>query len=217
MSGGSESSRGTCVDEKYDALAVGFSEREYANPTRYSAGRARLIVSLGPPLEAGATVLDLGCGDGIMAAPLMAHNLAYSGVDASGQMVEAARSRHPDLAFSVSRFEDYRPPEDVDATICLRAFSYPADRIAFFRGVAGYTKTKFVFDFRQAAQPAATVVDDLRTAGFAHIEMRPYFVPQRRAVPEVAAILLEALGQTGPLAMLLSRRFGRVFCSAART
>ena len=45
--------------------------------------------------------------------------------------------------------------------------------------------------------------------------MRPYFVPQRRALPGVALTLLAVLERTGPLAMVLSRRFGRVFCSAS--
>ena len=67
----------TDIEAKYDSLADGFSEREYADPARYSAGRARLVVELGHRLEPGNTVLDLGCGDGIMAAPLLAYGLVY--------------------------------------------------------------------------------------------------------------------------------------------
>jgi SAM-dependent methyltransferase len=201
--------------EKYDALAEGFSEREYAAPEVYSAGRARLFGELGPMLEHGASVLDLGCGDGIMAAPLLARGFRYTGVDSSEQMVEEARRRHPQLEFVAARSEDYDPPEPVDATLCLRAFYYPEDRIAFFRKVRGYSRVKFVFDFRQAAHPAGSVRQDLQAAGFARIEMRPYFVPQRRSLPGGAVALLEALERTGPIAMLLSRRLGRVFCSAS--
>jgi SAM-dependent methyltransferase len=202
-------------DEKYDALAAGFSEREYAAPEVYSAGRARLVAELGPKLERGATVLDLGCGDGIMAAPLLARGLRYTGVDSSEQMVEEGRRRHPQLEFVAARSEDYDPPEPVDATLCLRAFYYPEDRIAFFRKVRGYTNVKFVFDFRQAAHPAGSVRRDLQEAGFTRIEMRPYFVPQRRSLPGPAVTLLEAFERAGPIAMLLSRRLGRVFCSAS--
>ena len=197
------------------AEAEGFSEREYADPARYSAGRARLVVELGPRLERGATVVDLGCGDGIMAGPLGEYGLVYTGVDSSTQMVEVARRRHPGVSFVAERSEAYRPPEPVDATICLRAFYYPDDRIAFFRGIAEYTKQKFVFDFRQAAHPAHTVERDLRTAGFTRIVMRPYFVPQRRAVPGLAVSALEAVERTGPLGLFLSRYAGRVFCSAS--
>jgi SAM-dependent methyltransferase len=205
----------TTSEEKYDALAEGFSEREYADPGVYSDGRARLIAELGPRLDPGATVLDLGCGDGIMAAPLLARGFRYTGVDSSEQMVEAARRRHPELEFVAARSEEYEPPEPVDATICLRAFYYPEDRVAFFRRVRGYTKVKFVFDFRQAAHPADSVRRDLKAAGFTRIELRPYFVPQRRALPRPADAALEALERTGPLGLTLSRRFGRVFCSAS--
>jgi predicted TPR repeat methyltransferase len=202
-------------EEKYDALAEGFSEREYADPTVYSDGRARVFAKVGPKLEHGANVLDLGCGDGIMAAPLLARGFRYIGVDSSEQMVEEARRRHPELEFVAARSEDYDPPGPVDATLCLRAFYYPEDRVAFFRKVRGYTKTKFVFDFRQAAHPADSVRKDLQAAGFTRIEMRPYFVPQRRSLPGLAVTVLEALERTGPFAMLLSRRLGRVFCSAS--
>ena len=144
-------------EEKYDALADGFSEREYADPVRYSAGRARLVVELGPRLERGATVVDLGCGDGIMAGPLAGlrprlHRGRLERADGRGGPPPPSRTS----TFVVERSEDYRPAEPVDATICLRAFYYPEDRLAFFRSVAGYTKQKFVFDFRQRRASAAT-------------------------------------------------------------
>jgi SAM-dependent methyltransferase len=201
--------------EKYDRLAEGFSEREYADPARYSERRAQLFVDLGPRLAPGATVLDLGCGDGIMAGPITRHGLRYVGVDASEQMVEAARRRYSGIEFVASRQEDYTPPEPVEATLCLRAFYYPEDRVAFFRQVAAYTKVKFVFDFRQPEHSADSVLADVRAAGFTRIELRPFFTPQRRALPGIALTLLGLLERTGPLALLLSKRFGRVFCSAS--
>ena len=202
-------------NEKYDRLAAGFSEREYADPADYSARRARMVVDLGPHIDPGATILDLGCGDGIMAGPLTEAGFHYVGVDASEQMVEAARRRHPGAEFAASRQEDYTPAEPVDATICLRAFYYPADRVEFFRHVATYTRVKFVFDFRQAEHSADSVLGDVRAAGFTHIELRPFFTPQRRALPGIVLALFGALERTGPLALMLSKRFGRVFCSAS--
>jgi SAM-dependent methyltransferase len=201
--------------EKYERLAAGFSEREYADAEQYAARRAKAFLDLGPPLSPGQSVLDLGCGDGIMAGPLLEHGLRYSGVDFSEQMVEAARARHPELTFVASRSEDYDPAEPVDATLCLRAFYYPEDRVAFFRKVASYTRVKFVFDFRPAAHPTATIVPDLREAGFSRIELRPFFTPQSRRVPALAAPLVAAVERSGPLATVLSRRAGRMFCSAS--
>jgi SAM-dependent methyltransferase len=201
---------------KFDRIADGYSEHDYADPQRYAARRAQLVVELGPRLEPGESVLDLGCGDGIMAAPLTGYGLRYRGTDASEGMVEAARARNPGLSFEVVPSEDYEPPEPVDATICLRSFYYPDDRQAFFRRVAGYTHRKFVFDFRPRAHDPASVLADLEAAGFHAIELRPFFLPQRRRLPAAALPLVYALERTGPLASLATHWYGRLFC-AART
>ena len=200
--------------EKYDRLAAGFSEREYADAAQYAARRAKTIVALGPRARSGQSVLDLGCGDGIMAAPLADYGLVYSGVDSSEQMVEEARRHHPGLVFALSRSEDYEPPEQVDLTICLRAFYYPEDRVAFFRRVGSYTRVKFVFDFRETVHPRGPIVRDLRAAGFSRIELRPFFTPQNRRIPGPALPVFDALERAWPLATALSHRIGRMFCSA---
>jgi SAM-dependent methyltransferase len=202
--------------EKYDRLADGFSEREYADPAAYGEHCARVICESSPGLVAGSSVLDLACGDGLMAAPLGARGFAYAGVDASTRMVAAARARHPGARFLVARIEEFEPPEPVETTICLRTVYAVEERAAFFRRVAGYTRGSFVFDFRRAESPAhEPIFDDLRAAGFATIELRPSFLPQRHRFPPAAAPLLGAVEHAGPLAWLLARRFGRVFCTAS--
>ena len=202
------------VLEKFDRIADGYSEHDYADPVRYGARRAKVIVELGSRLEPGESVLDLGCGDGIMAAPLGGYGLRYRGVDASEGMVAAARARNPGLPFEVGRSEDYEPPEPVDGTICLRSFYYPPDRRAFFRGVAGYTRRKFVFDFRPRVHDADSVVADLEAAGFHRIELRPFFLPQLRRLPGPVIPIVYAAERTGPLALRATRRYGRLFCAA---
>ena len=202
------------VLDKFDRIAAGYSEHDYADPERYAARRAKVIVELGPRLAAGETILDLGCGDASMAAPLLAYGLHYEGVDASAGMVAAARLRNPDLSFAVARSEEYEPPAPVDATICLRSFYYPADRVAFFKRVAGYTKRKFVFDFRQQDTPAGPILADLRAAGFTGVELQPFFLPQLRRLPAAAIPLVTAFEHAGPLATMAARRYGRLFCSA---
>src|SRR5262249_20280908 len=201
--------------DKYAALADGFAEHEYADPVGYSARRAEVIAALGPPLERGDTVLDLCCADGIMAAPLAELGLVYSGVDATDAMIAAARRRNPGLEFTSGRMEDFEPPDPVELTICLRSFYLAEDRVAFFRRVCGYTRKKFVFDFRPVAFPVERVVSDLCAAGFARIELRPFFLPQRRALPGAVLPVLSALEHTGPLGLALTKRVGCVFCSAA--
>ena len=51
------------IGEKYDASAERWSEIAYADAATYLAHRAELVLSLGPPLEQGDTLLDLACGD----------------------------------------------------------------------------------------------------------------------------------------------------------
>jgi SAM-dependent methyltransferase len=199
---------------KFDRMADRFSELEYAHPGRYAERAAGLIVALGRPLVGGESVLDLACGDGNMAAPFLGRGLRYAGVDASEAMVEAARRRHPGVPFAVARLEEYEPPEPVDAAICLRAFYYAPDRPAFFAHVAGYVRSKFVIDVRPAAYDLRRILDELRAAGFAGVEVRPFFLPQKRRLPEPALPLVSALERTGPLASLVARRYGRVLCAA---
>ena len=200
---------------KYDGLAEGFAEHDYADPPLYAARRADLIVELGPRLAPGDDVLDLCCADGIMAQPLIDRGLGYRGVDLSEGMIEAARRRNPGVPFAVGAIEEYEPPAPVEATICLRSFYQAADRVAFFQRVAGYTRGKFVFDFRPRAHRPEPILRDLRAAGFSTVELHPFFLPQRRRLPRSALPLVTALEHSGPAASLLARSYGRLFCAAS--
>ena len=64
---------------------MSWTDTAYADPHAYLAHRAELILSLGPSLAEGATLLDLACGDGGLAEHLA--GLHYVGVDASPESV----------------------------------------------------------------------------------------------------------------------------------
>lgn len=201
--------------EKFDRLAETFSERDYADPVRYAARRAELVVGLGPRLVSGDTVLDLACGDGMMAAPLRARGLRYRGIDASARMVEVARSRNPGVPFEVGRFEDYAPPEPVDCVVFLRALKYVAERVEFFKRVRSYATEKLVLDVNLHAEELEAIVCDLRSAGFTKVAVRPFFLPQRTRLAPGLHPFVYALERAPLLAPLLSRRFGIAFCAAS--
>jgi SAM-dependent methyltransferase len=178
-----------------------WSEREYADPVPYLRHRAEVIVSLGPPLQAGDRLCDLACGDGGLADFLP--GIEYAGVDADPKMVAEARSKgrrivHADL-------NEFEPDEPVEATAIFRAIYYARDRVAFLRRVAGYTEEKLVFDLNPRQYRVKDVLADLRAAGWPKVELRPFFVPQTRALPGPVAAALIAAERSGPLARLALR------------
>jgi SAM-dependent methyltransferase len=197
---------------KYDRQAGHWSETAYADASSYLAHRAELVVSLGPLLERGDAVLDLACGDGGLADHLV--GIRYSGVDASPEMVQAGNQRGRDIVHG--DLNDYEPPQPVAATTCFRAIYYADDRAALFRRVAGYTERKFVFDLNPRQFRVEDVRADLRAAGFDQFELRPFFSPQRFAMPRPLASVLQAFERSGPVArLLLTMRFSYL-CAAFR-
>jgi len=204
--------RETPID-KYGPQAERWSEDAYADSKGYLAHRAELILSLGPTLEEGDTILDLACGDGALADHLA--GLRYRGVDASAQMVEVAKQQGREVV--LGDLNDYEPSEAVAATTCFRAIYYAADRVAFFRRVAGYTTRKLVFDLNPRQYRIEDIRADLLAAGFDRLELRPFFAPQRVSLPGPAAALLRILERSGPVAgLLLSVRFSYL-CAAFRS
>jgi SAM-dependent methyltransferase len=198
------------LDAQYAARAAGWSEEQYADPAGYLSHRARLIVSLGPALGSGDRVLDLACGDGGLAAHL--GGLDYLGVDASAAMVAAAGRRG--VAALEADLNDYEPPAPVAATTLFRALYYARDRRAFFRRVAGYTEKKLVFDLNPRQYRLRDVHDDLLAAGFAALTLRPFLVPQTRALPRSAQTVLVGLERTRLARLALRFRFTYV-CAAS--
>jgi hypothetical protein len=178
-----------------------WSEREYADPVPYLRHRADLIVSLGPRLEPGAWLCDLACGDGGLADFLP--GVEYLGVDADPKMIEEGRSKG--RALVQADLNEFEPDAPVTATSIFRAIYYTRDRVAFLRRVAGYTERKVVFDLNPRQYLVRDVVADLRAAGWPHHALRPFFVPQTRALPRPLGAALVAAERSGPLAWLALR------------
>jgi hypothetical protein len=203
---------------KYDAAAERWSEEQYADSASYLSHRADLVVGLGPVLVSGETVVDLACGDAGLAGPLLAAGLRYVGVDLSSPMVEAAGARTAGRAeIHEADLNDFAPAAPVAATTCFRAVYYARDRRAFFRHVAGYTEKKLVFDLNPRRYRVEDVVVDLEAAGLARVELRPFFSPQRVALPSPAAAALRAAERSGPLARLALRYRFSYMVAASRS
>lgn len=198
--------------EKYRGHAQRWSEEQYADAQSYLSRRAELVRTLGPPLELGDTVVDLACGDGGLAAFLP--DQRYIGVDANEEMVEAGRARG--LEMVLADLNDYVSDEPADATTIFRAIYYARDRRALLERIAGYTSKKLVFDLNPRQYRLEDVRVDLEAAGFDRLDVRPFFVPQTKALPIPLGALLRTLERLGPLARLLLRRRFTLLCAASR-
>ncbi len=204
--------------DKYDVAAAGWSDEQYADSESYLRHRTELIVALGPLLEPGDSVLDLACGDAGLAEPLLAAGLRYLGVDLSQPMVDAARRRVGDQAeIREGDLTTFAATEPVQATTCFRAIYYAPDRRAFFRHVASYTEKKLVFDLNPRQYRVDDVRADLVAAGLDRVELRPFFSPQRVALPGPVAATLRAAERAGPLARFALRYRFSYMVAASRS
>ena len=202
---------------KYDVAAEGWTDEQYADSVGYLRHRAELVVSLGPELERGDRVLDLACGDAGLAEPLLASGLHYVGVDMSGPMVDAARRRvRASAEIHEADLNDFAPSAPVQATTCFRAIYYARDRQAFFGQVASYTEKKLVFDLNPRRYRVEDVLADLAAAGFANVELHPFFSPQGVSLARPVAAALRAAERSGPLARLALRYRFSYLCAASR-
>ncbi len=196
----------TAKREQYARKAEGWTDAAYANAHAYLDHRAELIATLGVPLRAGDEVLDLACGDGGLAEPLLARGLAYIGIDAEPAMVDAARRRLGDRAtIGVGDLNAFVPERPVATTTVFRAIYYAHDRAAFFARAARFTERKLVFDLNPRQYPVDVVVAELEEAGFGRVVLRPFFVPQTQRLPGPAVALAKAAERAGPLARLALR------------
>jgi SAM-dependent methyltransferase len=196
----------TSKEDQYARQAQEWTERAYADVSAYLEHRAELIVQLGTKLEPGDEVLDLACGDGGLGDAMLRLGLRYRGVDSTPEMVVSARGRlGPRAEVDVGDLNEYVPPSPVAATTVFRAIYYAQDRRAFFRHVSAYTQKKLVFDLNPRQYRAEDVVADLRAAGWPNVAMRPFFVPQTRALPGPVGAALVAAERSGPLARLALR------------
>lgn len=193
-------------EDQYARQAADWTEAAYADAGAYLEHRAELVVELGPLLQPGDEVLDLACGDGGLGEALLARGLRYRGVDATPEMVAAARVRLGDRArIDEADLNDYVPPSPVAATTLFRAVYYARNRRAFFRHVAAFTEKKLVFDLNPRQYRVEDVVTDLRDAGLRSVELRPFLVPQTISLPRPLVSVATALERSGALAKLALR------------
>jgi 2-polyprenyl-6-hydroxyphenyl methylase/3-demethylubiquinone-9 3-methyltransferase len=116
------------------------------NPVRLAYLRDRLVAHFrrdaraARPL-AGLTLLDIGCGGGLLAEPLTRLGAAVTGIDASHTTIEAARLHAAQMGLTI----DYRETtaealqaagERFDVVLSMEVVEHVADRPAFLAAAA---------------------------------------------------------------------------------
>jgi 2-polyprenyl-6-hydroxyphenyl methylase/3-demethylubiquinone-9 3-methyltransferase len=140
-------SRRTTIDrdeaDRFAALAQDWWDEDGAmaplhrmNPARLRFLRDRLCGHFGrggaKPL-AGLRILDVGCGAGLACEPLARLGAAMTGIDATDDMVRAARAHAKamrlDIDYRVAAVEDLE--DEFDAVLALEVIEHVADRDLF--------------------------------------------------------------------------------------
>jgi len=124
------------VTSYYDTVAGDYDDAFYRRPDPYPPlqYRHRHILDLldGEQPETGATVLDIGCGPGEMAADLAKRGWCVHGIDISSSMIDIARGNvrsalgdDNDVALDVGDIENLSFPDAFfDAVVCAGVIEY---------------------------------------------------------------------------------------------
>lgn len=163
------------------------------------AKNARFVSDLGAPVvellapKPGERILDLGCGDGALTRKLMDAGASVLGVDASPQLVAAARARGVDARVMDARRLEL--DESFDAVFSNAALHWIPEAADVIRGVARVLKPggRFVGEFGGHGNVAAictALVAAKRLAGLSEAPRIPWYFP----TPEEYQSLLEGHG-----------------------
>ena len=94
------------------------------------------------PLETARRVIDLGCGPGNSTELLVERwsEAEVTGFDTSPEMIEKARQRLPDLAFSLDDAATWEPAEPVDVIFANAVFQWLPEHPAILRRLMEFLK-----------------------------------------------------------------------------
>jgi 2-polyprenyl-6-hydroxyphenyl methylase/3-demethylubiquinone-9 3-methyltransferase len=120
------------------------------NPVRVEYMRDRACAHFGRNSASrqslkGLSVLDVGCGGGLLAEPMARLGAHVTGIDASGETIDIARQHakasHLSIDYAVASVEDLvRQKKTYDMITALEVAEHVADMESFFNGLAKLLK-----------------------------------------------------------------------------
>ncbi len=163
-----------------------------------------LVDDLAP--QPGETVLDVGCGTGILTNQIAGRGARTIGIDASPEMIGRARAAFPSLDFRVMDAREIGLDEPVDAVFSNAVLHWIPDVTPVIRGIAGVLRPggRLVMEFGGAGNLARIVaaVDRARQElGQGQDRPNPWYNPGAAAL----ASLLQAHGLEPVLVRLFPR------------
>lgn len=128
----------------------------------------------------GERILDLGCGTGHLTAEIADAGAEVVGLDASAEMLETARSEHPDLPLVRGDAHDFAFADPFDAVFTNAALHWIDDVDAVLESVAEALRPsgRFVGEFGgegNVARIVAAVSTELHARG--HDGENPWYFP----------------------------------------
>lgn len=133
--------------------------------------------------KAGDRILDVGCGTGQLTAEVAQCGAAMMGIDASPEMIAAARKNFPQVRFEVADATALPFSNEFDAVVSNAALHWIRDQRAAIASVARALKPggRFVFEMgghRNLRQTMATGCEAMRSLGVENPEGRiPWYFP----------------------------------------
>ncbi|UQZ36020.1 SAM-dependent methyltransferase [Paenibacillus sp. PK3_47] len=109
--------------------------------------------------QPGEVILDWGCGTGDLAAAIAGYGAVVSGIDASPEMIAAARSKHPELNFILADGQNYRAETPADAVFSNAALHWLRDAQGAAASIAGSLRPggRFIAEFGGQGNIASVV------------------------------------------------------------
>lgn len=178
---------------KFTALARGWSEREYKDPSGFMRRRVAMVREWGTRLRPGDRVLELGCGDGALSCMLAAEGFDVTGVDISRGMIDEAKRRaeresaharfevaDSDGLFQLADSGHFKTVEPFDAVVSFMSafFTYTENPAGVIERLAPLVRKKVIVDWNfRSPCTFVEAAHALERAGLQRVEWRPWFVP----------------------------------------